>query len=450
MALNPMQPKRFIIWGVNYPPELTGIAPFNRAMCEYLASKGHRVSMVTSFSYYPGWRKRDEDKGTIFRTDVLNGVPVHRCWHYVPPKPTPLKRILHELSFIATSLLRVLLLPRPDVFIVVSPPLLLGVAAWFAGVVKRAPFVFHVQDLQPDAAASLGMLRGGLLLRALYGLESFAYRKAARVSGISPGMLRAFQSKGVSSGKTILFPNGINLAGPQTLPARGRFRRRMGISASDVLALYSGNLGVKHGVDILLEAARLPAAAAIRTVICGDGARREELERRAREMGLGRVTLLPLQPEADYLEMLVDADIYVVTQQPSSGSLFFPSKLLNGLAMSKAVLVVADENSELTRAARDSGFAAVAPPGRPDEVARALKSLAADAGRRAALGQAGRRYVEQFETNRILAQLEAHLLAMTLPIRKRARRLRAIPASPKTDASAKPMPPSNQTSPIDA
>src|SRR5262249_14245540 len=116
-----------------------------------------------SFAYYPEWRKRLEDRGKVFRTDVVCGVPVHRCWHYVPKKPSPVKRILHELTFAVVSLLRVLMLPRPDVYVVISPPLFLGFVAWVASRIKRAPFVFHVQDLQPDAAASLGMVKGPLL-----------------------------------------------------------------------------------------------------------------------------------------------------------------------------------------------------------------------------------------------------------------------------------------------
>lgn len=86
-----MKPKHFIVWGINYSPELTGIAPCNAALCEHLHSQSHQVRMVTSFCYYPEWRKLPEDKGVLFRNDVVRGVEVHRCWHYVPKKPSALK-----------------------------------------------------------------------------------------------------------------------------------------------------------------------------------------------------------------------------------------------------------------------------------------------------------------------------------------------------------------------
>src|SRR3954470_24825957 len=133
---------RVIVWGINYAPEFTGIAPHNVALCEFLRARGDDVEMVTTFSYYPTWRKLPKDRGKLYRTDLINGVPVHRCWHFVPERVSAIKRILHEATFIFTSTLRALALAKPDVFVAVSPPLLLGAAAWFVGLIKGAPFVF--------------------------------------------------------------------------------------------------------------------------------------------------------------------------------------------------------------------------------------------------------------------------------------------------------------------
>ena len=77
---------RVIVWGINYAPEFTGIAPHSVALCEFLRGVGHEVEMVTSFAYYPTWQKRPEDRRHVYRTDIENGVPVHRCWHFVPEK----------------------------------------------------------------------------------------------------------------------------------------------------------------------------------------------------------------------------------------------------------------------------------------------------------------------------------------------------------------------------
>ena len=114
---------RVIVWSINYAPEVTGISPHNVALCEFLQRRGDDVEMLTTFSYYPAWRKRPEDRGQFYRTDVINGVPVHRCWHYVPARVSAWKRIIHEGTFVVTSTLRGLFLRGPDVYVVVSPPL---------------------------------------------------------------------------------------------------------------------------------------------------------------------------------------------------------------------------------------------------------------------------------------------------------------------------------------
>jgi len=148
---------KVILWGINYSPEATGIAPFNAELAEYLAGGDCDISVVTGFSYYPHWRKAPADRWRLFRKERINGVNVLRCAQYVPEKVSTLRRIIHELSFGLTSLVRVLFLPRPDIYIVVSPPLFLGFCAWIATIVKRSRFVFHIQDLQPGAAVGLGM-----------------------------------------------------------------------------------------------------------------------------------------------------------------------------------------------------------------------------------------------------------------------------------------------------
>jgi colanic acid biosynthesis glycosyl transferase WcaI len=394
---------RVIVWGINYTPEITGIAPHNVALCEFLKSRGHDVEMLTTFPYYPAWRKRPEDRHRLYRTDVVNRVPVHRCWHYVPARVSALKRIVHEGTFILTSTLRGLFLMRPDVFVVVSPPLPLGPAAWFLAGIKRAPFIFHVQDLQPDAAVGLGMLRPGWFTRILYWLERFAYRHATRVSGISEEIVDAFRRKGVPEQKLVLFPNTVLIPAEQEVPPRGSFRAKHGFGAEQFLAVYAGNLGVKQGLNILLDAAELLwAQPQIRIVICGDGAERSNLEAAVVQRRLENVSMLPLLSGREYHELLVDADISVITQQSGSGNAFFPSKLLVTLAYSSPVLTVADEESALAKAVLVGGFGINVAPGKAQDVAQALVDLATGRPKLQALGAAGRQYVRQFEQQPVM------------------------------------------------
>jgi len=404
------------VWGINYDPEVTGISPYNVALCEFLHSRGHEVRMVTTFCYYPAWKKLPEDRGKLWRDDLIRGVPVHRCWHYVPARVTTFRRVAHELTFVATSFLRQLTLPRPDLWVVVSPPLLLGMAAWALSRLKRAPFIFHVQDLQPDAAAGLGMIKPGPLLQALRFLERFAYAKAARVGGISQGMMRAFGEKGVEESRRLYFPNGVALPDPATLPKPGAFRAREGYGAQDFLAVYSGNLGVKQGLDVLVEAAKRLANPRVQIILCGDGAVRAALERQAAEANLRNLRFLPLQPDAAYREMLADADLWVIPQQAGTGNFFFPSKLLGAVAHGRPVLSVADPESELARAAAAGGFGLNVPPGDPAALAAALERLATRPEELQTMGRQGLLFARQFDQTAVLEKFLEEITPLAKPL----------------------------------
>ena len=401
---------RVIVWGINYAPEFTGIAPHNVALCEFLHARGDDVSMVTTFSYYPSWKKRPEDRGNLYRSDRINGVPVHRCWHFVPKRVSALKRIFHEASFVFASTLRALSLPPADIYVIVSPPLLLGVAGWLVGKIKSARFVFHVQDMQPDAAIGLGMLKESWFTRALYWLEAFAYREATRVSGITQSMLQNFRGKGVPESKLIYFPNAVDLENSGMPSELGEFRRQHGFRLEEFLAVYAGNLGAKQGVEVLLETGPLLCDPHIRIVICGDGAQRESLAQRVREMKLPNVILLPFQ--ANYRSLLADADVCFITQQAGAGNSFFPSKLLGLLAESKPVITVAAPECELALSVAEGEFGVNIPPDHPRKLADLLESLARDPVRLAAYGAAGHRYVEQFEKNSVMEKFLRELSAV--------------------------------------
>lgn len=406
---------KITVWGINYAPEPTGIAPYNTDLCAWLRERGHEVRMITGFPYYPTWKKSDADKRSWFRREEQNGVEIHRCWQFVPKQPKAITRILHEASFIFTSFLRQLFLPRPDLLIVISPPLPLGPAAWLLGLLKRAPYLFHVQDMQPDAAVTLGLLRPGALTRVLYGIERFSYSRAKVVSGITQGMLDMFDQKGVPAEKQLLWPNWIiprkQAENPESALPPGAFREHAKISPADFLVVYSGNLGKKQGLDIVLDAAEILAeqdSRKITFVIAGEGAAAADLRQRIDRQKLP-VRLLPLQDEPMFRAMLRDADVCLVTQQKGSGALFFPSKLISLLAAGCPVVTVADDTSELAKAVREGGFGRNVLPGDASEFARNISALAADHQALPAMGQAGREWVERFSREAVLSRFAAHI-----------------------------------------
>jgi len=390
---------RIVVWGINYTPEQIGIAGCNVALCEHLVEQGCDVTMLTAFPYYPEWRKRAGDAKRIFGCEKNNGVHVLRCWHYVPRRINTPKRILHELSFVVLSFLRLLFVSRPDLLIVVSPPLLAGVAARLVCRLRGGKYLMHLQDLQPDAAINLGMVKSSILIRAFKFLESVAYRGAWRISAVSGGMLDVLRKRGVPAAKLRYFPNGTN---PAAEVPCGRFRALNRFDADKFLVVYSGNLGVKQGLHHLIFAARQVRNPAVQLIICGEGAEKKRLLELA--AGIRNVWFRGVLEIKDYKEMLADADLMVASVVSRSGSSFFPSKLLSACSAGKPVVAICDLDSELATVVETNRCGVVVRSGDIEGLAQRLDELSRDRRQLEPMGRAARELSDRYLWSDVLAK----------------------------------------------
>lgn len=290
---------KVMILSINYWPEVTGIGAFTTYRAEFLAAAGHDVEVCTTFPYYPEWKVPPSYAGRLAASEERNGVRILRSYAYVPNPATPLKRILHEASFIFSSMLRALAGKRPDLLLVVSPPLGLAVNAILLSRFWRIPYVFDVEDLQPDSAAELGMLPAWAL-RLLYKVEKAAYRHASLVSTLTDGMRKRIVEKGIPADKVALLEPRMDDSLIDIGPDEGNvFRQRYGLEKKFILT-HSGNMGVKQGLDVIVDAAALNRSDESAVfLLVGDGAVSARIQRRVAELDLHNVRFLPLLDAAE-------------------------------------------------------------------------------------------------------------------------------------------------------
>jgi colanic acid biosynthesis glycosyl transferase WcaI len=420
---------RILMLGINYWPEETGIAVFNTGRCEYLAAQGHEVTMVTGFPYYPRWRVAPEYRGRLWSRERRNGVDIRRAYLYVPRRVTTLRRIAHEASFIASSTLRALAGRRPDLLLTVSPPLGLALTAVLLRRRWGIPYVFHVPDLQPDAAVDLGMLPSGRTVKLLYAVERLAYRHAALVSTLTRAMQRRIIAKGIPPTRVTLFPDW---ADPDlfTLPTTGggdEVRRAFGLGDRFVV-LHAGNMGVKQGLDVVLEAAaRTRDRDDVLYLLVGDGAARPGLEAHAAAARLPNLRFLPLQPDPIFRDLLAAADLTLVTQQGVVADIVFPSKVLTLLAAAKPVVASLNASSEVARVVMEAQAGLVTPAEDGGALAEAVRLLRDDPARRGRMSAAGRAYARaHWDRTQTLADME-RALREVVGAHPRAAQLSAAP-----------------------
>ena len=406
----------FAFLGINYWPDETGIAPFTTGRCEYLASRGHQVTVFTGFPYYPAWRIPEHYRGRLFSREERSGVAILRSWLYVPRHVNAMQRVLHEASFIASSVLGAVARKgkfRPDLLVVTTPPLALSLSAILLSRLWKIPFVQHVPDLQPDAALDLGMLRSGRITTFLYGIERLGYRKAALVSTLTETMRNKIISKGIEPEKVVLFSDWAR-SELFRVPANGggaELRRSLGVG-NEVLVVHAGNMGVKQGLEVVLGAAEQSRAdPSVRYLLVGDGSVRQQLEQRAKSAGLDNLKFVPLLPDDRFLDLLAASDISLVTQQKGVADIVFPSKVITLMSSARAIVASVSPGSEVARVLKEAEAGVLVAPEDPTALLDAITALRDDPRQRNNLGANGRMFAERFwEKQRTLSVLESHLL----------------------------------------
>lgn len=228
----------------------------------------------------------------------------------------------------------------------VEPALFCAPAAWLAARLCGARAWLHVQDYEVDAAFELGLLKGAWLRRAVARAERWLMRRFDRVSTISERMLALARDKGVEPARAVLLPNWIDAQAITPDLDGGACRAQLGIPADAIVALYSGNMGGKQGLQVLADVARrLEGETRLWFVFCGQGPERAALQ--ARCAGLARARFLDLQPAERLGELLCMADIHLLPQRAGAADLVMPSKLTGMLASGRPVVCGAAPGTEL-------------------------------------------------------------------------------------------------------
>lgn len=401
---------KFLVSSINFAPDHAGIGVYSTDFPLYLAERGHDVTMVTGFSYYPRWRKHPEDKGRLLATETYQGVRTLRGYLYVPSRVSTFKRLLHEASFCLFAAVNFLRAGRPDVIVIFSPPFFLGFVAVLAAKVWRRPLVINIQDFPLDAAVALGMVKASPLSRILLALEMWVYRQADQVATISGSMLGKVWAKGVTEEKTRLVPNWVDVQEYAGAASAGRFVNQHPAAKNKLAVAYAGNLGQKQGVDALVRLAKaVQHDPRFHFFVIGDGADKPRLTRMAQDMRLENLSFLPFLGPDEYKEMLTDVDVIFVAQRSGAGDNFFPSKLLGLMARQKPLLVAADASSELAKAIVVGGFGLVSPYDDLPGLQRNLEAYADDVGFRAKTGARGLEVVQAFDRNIVLGDWESSI-----------------------------------------
>ncbi|MBN3924551.1 glycosyltransferase family 4 protein [Nostoc sp. NMS4] len=385
-----------LIYSYNYHPEPIGIAPLMTELAEGLVKRSHKVRVITGMPNYPQREIYDGYQNKWYLTEQKNGVTIQRSYVRIKSKPNLVDRLLLELSFVFTSLPQAFKGARPDVIILTVPPLLGTLPATILGWLYNCPVVLNVQDILPEAAVRIGLLKNKWMIRTLAALEKFAYRTAHTISVITDGFRENLVNKGVPVNKIVCIPNWVNVNFIRPLPKQSNSWISSHQLEGKFVVLYSGNIALTQGLETVIEAAVcLRHIKDIVFVIVGESRALQRLQEYCLSNGADNVLLLPLQPREKLPEMLAASDVGLIVQKHNVISFNMPSKIPLLLASGRPIVGSVPATGTAAKAIELSGGGIVVEPESPQAMAAAVHDLYANPALGTKLGKTGRQFAEE-------------------------------------------------------
>jgi len=398
----------------HFAPDLAPTGVVMTRIVTELAARGHELHVVTALPWYrnhaiePGWG------GRLWRTEKTEWGSIIRV-HPFPGKSKSnlLRRALGFIAFSYAVGIRSVHadgLPfKVDGVLAMSPPLTLGLTGWFTKIIRRAPLVFNIQDVFPDAAIQTGAISNKKIIAAAKWLERMSYQRSDAVVLLSQDLRTNIANKIDKKfhQRLHVIPNFVDTSAITPQDRMTTYRRELGIG-DQLVVMYAGNVGFSQSLNLVVDAAaRFPDIA---FVINGDGAARKKLEEDCAQ--LANVYFGDYQPIERLSEVLATGDIHLVPLRAGLASVSVPSKSYSILAAGRPMLAAIDPGTEIPNMLEQSGAGVAVEPENSAAFIEALSQLVSKRNQLHEMGASGRTWVETHASPAsVAAQYEAIFLA---------------------------------------
>ncbi|MBF0343511.1 MAG: glycosyltransferase family 4 protein [Nitrospirae bacterium] len=324
-------------------------------LAEDLNDRGHDVVVVTAYPqhnlspdnrYHPFDTVSNENNIKVLRIKTL---PSHMINYFV-------RGISHiVLPFIFLRSIKQHINQKIDIVIVYSPPLSLSIVGSRLKKLLKARFILNVQDIFPQNAIDLGILKNRLVISFFEHIEANAYSIADNIvvhSESNSDFLR--NKKNVPHDKITTIYNWIDIAPYVKAYATGQFRKQLYLENKFVL-LFAGVIGPSQGLDLLLEVAyKLRHIPDICFLIVGDGMEKKRLERKIANSSISNVIFRPFVSREEYPKLVKDTDVGVVCLSNLNRTPVVPGKILGYMAASVPIVAFLNRESDGHRIIREA------------------------------------------------------------------------------------------------
>ena len=387
---------RLVVLCPHFAPDLAPTGVVMTRIVTELAARGHELHVVTSLPWYRNHAIEQGWGGRLWRTEKTEWGSIIRV-HPFPGKSKSnlLRRALGFIAFSYAVGIRSVHadgLPfKVDGVLAMSPPLTLGLTGWCTKIIRRAPLVFNIQDVFPDAAIQTGAISNKKIIAAAKWLERVSYQRSDAVVLLSQDLRTNIANKidAKHHHRLHVIPNFVDTVAITPQDRMTNYRNELGIG-DQLVVMYAGNVGFSQSLNLVVEAAaKFPEVA---FVVNGDGAARKKLQEDCAE--LANVYFGDYQPIERLSEVLATGDIHLVPLRTGLAAVSVPSKSYSILAAGRPMLAAIDLNTEIPNMLQQSGAGIAVEPDNAPAFIEALGRLVNNRDQLSEMGANGRKWVE--------------------------------------------------------
>jgi glycosyltransferase involved in cell wall biosynthesis len=312
------------------------------------AEMNHSVTVIAGMMPDQNMKKRSEYQGKNFIWNKQGQVDVLRCHVAESYNKNFIGRIKGYFSFMVFSLCACLfkLREKPDLIVVTSPPLFVGLTAIIFSKIRSVPFVFEVRDLWPESAVDTGLVKNRFLIYFFHKLESWIYGQATLINVLTPAFRsNLIEKKKIRPDKIILIPNSADFELSEELLYNfdyEKFRQEKGVSNRFVIT-YVGAHGKANGLHQILQTAKLLEDTNVEFWLIGKGMYKPRLIQQAAEMRLNNVVFFDPVPKKDVFKFILASDMGTsVLLKNEVFKTVYSNKTFDYMACKKPILMAID------------------------------------------------------------------------------------------------------------
>jgi len=335
-----------------------------------LIDKGCDVKVYTGYPSYWGAVQKAQ------KNETYRGIKINRIFHFRSDTRTKSGSIVIGFSFFLFTLQKLLFSSEKRLFFFVTTPPFLPLIGLVLKMTRNQKYIVLVHDIYPEIAIKINYVHEGVITKIWSKVNRLVYDNADKIIVLGECMKQVIQQNYLQNSEKIKVIQ--NWEDATFIIPMAKSRNKFSIENNllqKFVVTYSGNMGVNHNLEIVIEAAGYLKNSDIKFLFFGEGSQKQKLITKSFDMNLQNVAFFDFQPLSNLPFTMTCGDAIIVSQEKGTDGLCVSSKFYTALAAGKPIIAIIGEDSEIANVIKKYQCGVVVTDFNPESLGKAISEL---------------------------------------------------------------------------